>query len=98
MNDHVATEDAARADEHGRLDARARIDLRPEADPHAGLDLASRHVELDAAEQRVEVAEPVPVSYTHLRAHETRHDLVCRLLLDKKNKAEGETRPAADWV
>src|SRR5450756_1375409 len=22
--------------------------------------------------------------YTHLRAHETRHDLVCRLLLDKK--------------
>src|SRR5450756_2680704 len=24
------------------------------------------------------------VSYTHLRAHETRHDLVCRLLLDRK--------------
>src|SRR5665648_1225704 len=24
-----------------------------------------------------------PVSYTHLRAHETRHDLVCRLLLEK---------------
>src|SRR5450756_1587965 len=23
------------------------------------------------------------VSYTHLRAHETRHDLVCRLLLGK---------------
>src|SRR5450756_122316 len=23
---------------------------------------------------------PAPVSYTHLRAHETRHDLVCRLL------------------
>ena len=28
---------------------------------------------------------PVTVSYTHLRAHETRHDLVCRLLLEKKN-------------
>ena len=26
-----------------------------------------------------------PVSYTHLRAHETRHDIVCRLLLEKKN-------------
>src|SRR5450756_1830427 len=26
---------------------------------------------------------PVSVSYTHLRAHETRHDLVCRLLLEK---------------
>src|SRR5450759_3208817 len=25
----------------------------------------------------------VSVSYTHLRAHETRHDLVCRLLLEK---------------
>src|SRR5450756_2432551 len=37
-------------------------------------------------------ARPVPpgnvvsVSYTHLRAHETRHDLVCRLLLEKKKK------------
>src|SRR5659263_750978 len=27
-----------------------------------------------------------PVSYTHLRAHETRHDLVCRLLLEKKKQ------------
>src|SRR5659263_750530 len=26
------------------------------------------------------------VSYTHLRAHETRHDLVCRLLLEKKKE------------
>ena len=37
------------------------------------------------------VTAPVPtsssqaVSYTHLRAHETREDLVCRLLLEKKN-------------
>src|SRR5450756_3074947 len=29
---------------------------------------------------------PESVSYTHLRAHETRHDLVCRLLLEKKKK------------
>ena len=28
----------------------------------------------------------LPVSYTHLRAHETRHDLVCRLLLEKKKQ------------
>ena len=27
-----------------------------------------------------------PVSYTHLRAHETVLDLVCRLLLEKNNK------------
>ena len=29
-------------------------------------------------------ASYVPVSYTHLRAHETVLDLVCRLLLEKK--------------
>src|SRR5665213_1444624 len=29
-------------------------------------------------------AVPIPVSYTHLRAHETGRDLVCRLLLEKK--------------
>ena len=29
---------------------------------------------------------PYPVSYTHLRAHETVLDLVCRLLLEKKHK------------
>ena len=36
----------------------------------------------------------VPVSYTHLRAHETRHDLVCRLLLEKKkDKTAPRQRP-----
>ena len=30
-------------------------------------------------------ASVTPVSYTHLRAHETVLDLVCRLLLEKKN-------------
>ena len=28
------------------------------------------------------------VSYTHLRAHETRHEHVCRLLLEKKKLQE----------
>eukprot|EP00658_Telonema_sp_P-2_P002799 TRINITY_DN11034_c0_g1_i4.p2 TRINITY_DN11034_c0_g1~~TRINITY_DN11034_c0_g1_i4.p2 ORF type:complete len:102 (-),score=9.02 TRINITY_DN11034_c0_g1_i4:41-346(-) len=28
----------------------------------------------------------IPVSYTHLRAHETPEHLVCRLLLEKKKK------------
>src|SRR5665648_54168 len=36
-----------------------------------------------------------PVSYTHLRAHETRHDLVCRLLLEKKKQTiTGNRGPA----
>ena len=34
------------------------------------------------AERRI----PAPVSYTHLRAHETVLDLVCRLLLAKKKQ------------
>src|SRR5665648_1223088 len=33
-----------------------------------------------------ELLDIISVSYTHLRAHETRHDLVCRLLLEKKKK------------
>ena len=37
-------------------------------------------------DQIVEDLPVEPVSYTHLRAHETRHDLVCRLLLEKKKK------------
>ena len=32
-----------------------------------------------------------PVSYTHLRAHETGRNLVCRLLLEKKKKQKKET-------
>src|SRR5450756_2752812 len=37
---------------------------------------------------------PLPVSYTHLRAHETRHDIVCRLLLEKKKKQSEKKRKA----
>ena len=33
-----------------------------------------------------ERAAYMPVSYTHLRAHETDSYLVCRLLLEKKKK------------
>ena len=32
------------------------------------------------------------VSYTHLRAHETVLDLVCRLLLEKKKNKRGGTK------
>ena len=36
------------------------------------------------AEEGTEADQRAPVSYTHLRAHETVLDLVCRLLLEKK--------------
>src|SRR5678809_145900 len=38
---------------------------------------------------RYTVHDPMcPVSYTHLRAHETGRNLVCRLLLEKKKKKQ----------
>ena len=46
----------------------------------AGLDIPRIH-----ASQRDD-----SVSYTHLRAHETVLDLVCRLLLEKKKKKKEE--------
>ena len=51
-----------------------------------GIGLPVRIIETDGNElvvvQRTDLD---PVSYTHLRAHETVLDLVCRLLLEKKN-------------
>ena len=40
---------------------------------------------LGEAIHRAHARGAVTVSYTHLRAHETVLDLVCRLLLEKKN-------------
>ena len=54
-----------------RMARRERLDLAPATDLAAVYLLA---MTLGAA----------PVSYTHLRAHETVLDLVCRLLLEKK--------------
>ena len=42
---------------------------------------------------RSRVTHSVPVSYTHLRAHETVLDLVCRLLLEKKKQRTPTTIP-----
>src|SRR5664279_352818 len=49
-----------------------RVDLRDEVQRCFGVELHERSV------------GKVPVSYTHLRAHETDSYLVCRLLLEKK--------------
>ena len=49
----------------------------------------ARSTENDAIarwQTRLKLVLPMPVSYTHLRAHETVLDLVCRLLLEKKTE------------
>ena len=45
----------------------------------------TKHLMLDRAYHN-SIHLGVPVSYTHLRAHETVLDLVCRLLLEKKKQ------------
>ena len=50
------------------------------------VDYSPKMADLSADLAQAMPALPVgPVSYTHLRAHETVLDLVCRLLLEKKN-------------
>ena len=57
-----------------------------------------RDLSVDGSEtiaQAVAIAEqirPESVSYTHLRAHETVLDLVCRLLLEKKKIKKHKTK------
>src|SRR5450756_513799 len=58
--------------------------------------MACRAAGEDKVQHRTGTKRPqillTPVSYTHLRAHETRHDLVCRLLLAKtKTKRTQQT-------
>ena len=52
---------------------------------HPGAKVAAAETDLDGGAAR---AVGQPVSYTHLRAHETVLDLVCRLLLEKKKKKQ----------
>ena len=49
-----------------------------------GASVASKRAEKSANEGMVITKLSDAVSYTHLRAHETVLDLVCRLLLEKK--------------
>ena len=63
-------------------DARLEI-LRSKRD-RAGMNVSDEILEFLASRIQKSVRRLEAVSYTHLRAHETRHDLVCRLLLEKK--------------
>ena len=49
-----------------------------------------QYIESDPGRVRAKAYDIVPVSYTHLRAHETDSYLVCRLLLEKKKKKKNQ--------
>ena len=61
------------------------------SDPATGNEVAEIY-SIEVRENSITVSfnaegyDVFPVSYTHLRAHETVLDLVCRLLLEKKKK------------
>src|SRR5450756_1124235 len=50
------------------------------------LDAIVEKIPVVPEEPESDAVHIAPVSYTHLRAHETRHDLVCRLLLETKKQ------------
>ena len=67
-----------------------QIDNAPE-EKERGITINSSHIEYETAKRHYAHVDcpghadyVKTVSYTHLRAHETSQDLVCRLLLEKK--------------
>src|SRR5450756_2703985 len=58
----------------------------------SGLPFRNRHSARPVLHSPSRLHAVEPVSYTHLRAHETRHEIVCRLLLEKKKKTLGFLR------
>src|SRR5450756_2639225 len=75
-------------------DSRPEPQPTPRAKPRSAAAINARAAQSSPVPAHTVIGPPAPtrscgirpmtVSYTHLRAHETRHDLVCRLLLEKK--------------
>src|SRR5450759_5253711 len=70
---------------HWRATARTGVPVSKRFDPTRAQNIMIA-LDVQVMSGSVWVNDEEPVSYTHLRAHETRHDLVCRLLLEKKKK------------
>ena len=62
---------------------------------HGDLPPEGAVVRVDLPEK---ASETVPVSYTHLRAHETVLELVCRLLLDNNKDNQTSTNTSTNYL
>ena len=91
-------------DTHGQFERVIEFCARREVEPEntfvilgdAGLNYYNDRRDRKKKDQLAQV----PVSYTHLRAHETGRNLVCRLLLEKKKQSDPEkqqTSGGAVW-
>ena len=59
---------------------------------HTDPEQSGKNAEAEAKQRLATERRLAPVSYTHLRAHETGRNLVCRLLLEKKKKNRTKKR------
>src|SRR5450759_2229804 len=75
VNSFHSSSAAAQAERSVQADAGPRL----HRETHVAL-FAQARLALDPVPINLSCHRSVSVSYTHLRAHETRHDLVCRLL------------------
>ena len=87
FNDTATTEIYTRS-----LVGSVRMCIRDRRRPGDVADRFARHrcafVDLFLDDLDIAAVQLEPVSYTHLRAHETVLDLVCRLLLEKKTNTD----------
>src|SRR5674476_1634147 len=89
---HSQTTEDRFSDELGALVARVYLKLKqdfPELFTIRDLKRATEALTLfleSGLSEKDAFVDTCPVSYTHLRAHETGRNLVCRLLLEKKKK------------
>src|SRR5665811_2510127 len=85
--DASTTTDKEGGPEMGWLDKlrNKRDETKGAAKEHVGKATGDKKMEREGKTDQTK-SNLKPVSYTHLRAHETVLDLVCRLLLEKKKK------------
>ena len=95
--------EAARAGEQGRGFAVVADEVRKLAErtTKATKEIASMITQIQKDTAQAVTAMQLgkeAVSYTHLRAHETVLDLVCRLLLEKKNNKQSKSQQTLSYI